>query len=158
MMMMMLYTQMILLSSLQQSVMASIIENNEQQQQQSLQSSSSSSSQQLQLLSPIFIDEPPARMLFSNSTGTVISCSATSSISPVKIWWINADNQAIVQEITGIRYVRPNGQLVFPPFALDQYRQDVHSTVSVYHCFFCIVLAIPFFSAHFARIHTHTHT
>ncbi|KAH7642831.1 cell adhesion molecule-like protein 12 [Dermatophagoides farinae] len=112
--------------------MASIIENNEQQQQQQSLQSSSSSSQQLQLLSPIFIDEPPARMLFSNSTGTVISCSATSSISPVKIWWINADNQAIVQEITGIRYVRPNGQLVFPPFALDQYRQDVHSTT--YRC------------------------
>lgn len=125
-----LYVMILLLSlSLQQSsiVMASIIDTSSSGGGGGLGVEKLSSQQQL--LSPIFIDEPPSRISFANSTGTVISCSATSSISSVKIWWINADSQTIVQEITGIRYIRPNGQLVFPPFDLDQYRQDVHSTV-----------------------------
>lgn len=81
-------------------------------------------------MGPIFIDEPPSRTHFSNTTGAVITCSATSSVVPVKVWWVLADGQSVVSDITGLRYVRPNGQLVFPPFALNQYRQDIHSTVS----------------------------
>ena len=83
------------------------------------------------LMGPVFLDEPPARTHFSNSTGAVITCLATSSLPPVKVWWVLAnDAQTAVFDVPGLRLVRPNGQLVFPPFPVGQYRQDVHSTVS----------------------------
>lgn len=87
--------------------------------------------QQQHLMGPVFLDEPPARTHFSNSTGAVITCLATSSLPPVKVWWVLAnDAQTAVFDVPGLRLVRPNGQLVFPPFQALQYRQDVHSTVS----------------------------
>ncbi|KAI2807418.1 hypothetical protein BLOT_005353 [Blomia tropicalis] len=83
-------------------------------------------------MGPVFIDEPSSRTHFSNTTGAVITCTATSSIPPVKIWWVLADGQTPVTDVAGLRYVRPNGQLVFPPFPIGQYRQDIHSTT--YRC------------------------
>lgn len=100
----------------------------------------------VQLLAPIFIDEPPSRMHFSNTTGTVITCSASTAIPPVKVWWILADSQTIVTDVAGLRYVRPNGQLVFPPFALDQYRQDIHSMVGILFLILSNVYLKQFFS------------
>ena len=102
-------------------------------------------------MGPVFIDEPSSRTHFSNTTGAVITCTATSSIPPVKIWWVLADGQTPVTDVAGLRYVRPNGQLVFPPFPIGQYRQDIHSTVwstsiitidlTFYFPFFLLLLA-----------------
>ncbi|KAL3225999.1 hypothetical protein MRX96_025279 [Rhipicephalus microplus] len=55
---------------------------------------------------PVFLHEPPRRVDFSNSTGAT--------------------------DVRGLRYARPNGSLVLPPFRAEDYRQDVHATV--YRC------------------------
>ena len=88
------------------------------------------------LMGPIFIDEPPVRVDLSNNTGAILTCTATSALGPVKTWWSSGDapgnSITPILDIAGLRYVRPNGQLVFAPFALNQFRQDVHSTVSAF--------------------------
>lgn len=79
---------------------------------------------------PIFIDEPPSKTHFSNTSGAVIGCSA-SGFPSVRISWVLADGSPVI-DVNSLRYVRSNGELVFPPFPSAQYRQDIHSTI--YRC------------------------
>ncbi|GBM14573.1 Down syndrome cell adhesion molecule-like protein Dscam2 [Araneus ventricosus] len=79
---------------------------------------------------PNFSIEPPNRVDFSNSSGTVIPCSAHGSPHPL-ITWVKGDGEAL-QELSGLRYVRHDGTLVFPPFPGEEYRADVHA--AVYRC------------------------
>lgn len=74
--------------------------------------------------------EPPDRVDFSNSSGTIIPCSAEGFPQPV-ITWVKQDGE-ILQDMTGLRYTRHDGTLVFPPFPGEEYRADVHATV--YRC------------------------
>jgi hypothetical protein len=83
--------------------------------------------QQQQQNGPMFILEPPSKIHFSNTSGAVIGCSATGFPS-VRISWVLADGSQVI-DVNSLRYVRSNGELVFPPFPSAQYRQDIHSTV-----------------------------
>ncbi|KAH7954797.1 hypothetical protein HPB49_021870 [Dermacentor silvarum] len=79
---------------------------------------------------PVFVHEPPRRVDFSNSTGATVACSATGSPEP-RVTWTSADGTPM-EDVRGLRYARPNGSLVLPPFRAEDYRQDVHATV--YRC------------------------
>ncbi|XP_048480569.1 Down syndrome cell adhesion molecule-like protein Dscam2 isoform X9 [Plutella xylostella] len=81
-------------------------------------------------IGPIFIKEPPNRVDFSNTTGAVVECAARGSPTPDVIW-VRADGSA-VGDVPGLRQVLPNGNLVFPPFRAEDYRQEVHA--QVYAC------------------------
>ncbi|XP_075732215.1 cell adhesion molecule Dscam1-like isoform X1 [Rhipicephalus microplus] len=77
---------------------------------------------------PLFFkEEPPGWFPFLNSTGAVVPCSAGGSPPPT-VTWRKADSGAPVTELPGLRQLRPDGSLVFPPFGVDQYRPDVHAT------------------------------
>ncbi|XP_059046519.1 cell adhesion molecule Dscam2 isoform X36 [Achroia grisella] len=81
-------------------------------------------------IGPIFMKEPPNRVDFSNTTGAVVECAARGSPAPDVIW-VRADGTA-VGDVPGLRQVLPNGNLVFPPFRAEDYRQEVHA--QVYAC------------------------
>ncbi|KAL4703793.1 hypothetical protein ACJJTC_011593, partial [Scirpophaga incertulas] len=81
-------------------------------------------------IGPIFIKEPPNRIDFSNTTGAVVECAARGSPVP-DVFWVRSDGTA-VGDVPGLRQVLPNGNLVFPPFRAEDYRQEVHA--QVYAC------------------------
>lgn len=80
-------------------------------------------------MGPVLIREPPNRVDFSNSTGAEVECSARGSPTP-EIIWVRSDGTA-VGDVPGLRQVLPNGNLVFPPFRAEDYRQEVHAQVYV---------------------------
>ena len=55
---------------------------------------------------PVFLKEPPNRVDFSNTTGTVIECAATGSPRP-DIVWIKADGSPVA-DVPGLRQVTHN--------------------------------------------------
>nr|AVV62006.1 Dscam [Limulus polyphemus] len=79
---------------------------------------------------PTFVTEPPGIANFANDTGTVIPCSAQGNPPPAVTW--TKENEEIVTNVPGLRYVRPDGSLVFTQFGAKEYRQDVHDTT--YRC------------------------
>ena len=74
--------------------------------------------------------EPVNRIDFSNSTGAVVECRASGN-PPPEIIWVRSDGTA-VGDVPGLRQVLANGNLVFPPFQAEDYRQEVHA--QVYAC------------------------
>lgn len=74
--------------------------------------------------------EPPNRVDFSNTTGATVECAARGSPTP-DIIWVRADGTA-VGDVPGLRQVQANGNLLFPPFRAEDYRQEVHA--QVYAC------------------------
>ncbi|GAB0091586.1 Immunoglobulin-like domain [Sergentomyia squamirostris] len=82
------------------------------------------------LKGPVFLKEPTNRVDFSNSTGAVVECTATGN-PPPEIIWVRSDGTA-VGDVPGLRQIQPNGNLVFPPFRAEDYRQEVHA--QVYAC------------------------
>lgn len=79
---------------------------------------------------PVFLREPPNRVDFSNTTGAVVECSSRGN-PPPDIIWVRSDGTA-VGDVPGLRQVLANGNLVFPPFRAEDYRQEVHA--QVYAC------------------------
>lgn len=79
---------------------------------------------------PVFVKEPINRIDFSNSTGAVVECRASGNPAPELIW-VRSDGTA-VGDVPGLRQVLSNGNLVFPPFQAEDYRQEVHA--QVYAC------------------------
>lgn len=79
---------------------------------------------------PVFVREPQNRVDFSNTTGAVVECSARGN-PPPDIIWVRGDGTA-VGDVPGLRQILSNGNLVFPPFRAEDYRQDVHA--QVYAC------------------------
>lgn len=79
---------------------------------------------------PVFVKEPINRIDFSNSTGAVVECRASGNPAP-EIIWVRSDGTA-VGDVPGLRQVLSNGNLVFPPFQAEDYRQEVHA--QVYAC------------------------
>lgn len=78
---------------------------------------------------PVFSIEPPNRVDFSNTTGAVVECRAQGIPAP-DIIWVRSDGTA-VGDVPGLRQVLANGNLVFPPFRAEDYRQEVHAQVYV---------------------------
>ncbi|XP_025268073.1 Down syndrome cell adhesion molecule-like protein Dscam2 isoform X9 [Camponotus floridanus] len=81
-------------------------------------------------MGPVFVKEPPNRVDFSNGTGAVVECQARGNPQP-DIIWVRSDGTA-VGDVPGLRQVFQNGNLVFPPFRAEDYRQEVHA--QVYSC------------------------
>ncbi|KAG5309252.1 DSCL protein, partial [Acromyrmex insinuator] len=82
-------------------------------------------------MGPVFVKEPPNRIDFSNGTGAVVECQARGNPQP-DIIWVRSDGNTAVGDVPGLRQVMPNGNLVFPPFRAEDYRQEVHA--QVYTC------------------------
>lgn len=78
---------------------------------------------------PVFVKEPLNRIDFSNTTGAVVECNAHGNPTP-DIIWVRSDGTA-VGDVPGLRQVLANGNLVFPPFRAEDYRQEVHAQVYV---------------------------
>ncbi|CAN8031307.1 unnamed protein product, partial [Ixodes persulcatus] len=79
-------------------------------------------------LPPLFFkEEPPSTVLFLNSSGAVVPCSAGGVPTPSTAWR-KADGGPVLTDLPGLRQLRSDGSLVFPPFGADQYRPDVHAT------------------------------
>ena len=55
------------------------------------------------LSGPVFLKEPPNRIDFSNTTGTVVECAATGNPRP-EITWIKADGSPVT-DVPGLRQV-----------------------------------------------------
>ncbi|XP_044742030.1 Down syndrome cell adhesion molecule-like protein Dscam2 [Chrysoperla carnea] len=79
---------------------------------------------------PVFVMEPPANLVFSNTTGSQVSCSAHGT-PPPQVDWLLEDG-ADVTAVPGLRQTLGNGTLYFPPFRAQDYRKDIHHTV--YRC------------------------
>lgn len=79
---------------------------------------------------PVFLKEPVNRIDFSNSTGAVVECRASGNPAS-EIIWVRSDGTA-VGDVPGLRQVLSNGNLVFPPFQAEDYRQEVHA--QIYAC------------------------
>lgn len=59
-----------------------------------------------------------------------MECRASGNPTPELIW-VRGDGTA-VGDVPGLRQVLSNGNLVFPPFQAEDYRQEVHA--QVYAC------------------------
>ena len=59
------------------------------------------------LQGPVFVLEPPNKIDFSNSTGTVVECAARGSPAP-RVAWVRGDGQP-VDDVTGLRQVSRRG-------------------------------------------------
>nr|CAD7423172.1 unnamed protein product [Timema monikensis] len=79
---------------------------------------------------PNFVSEPSSKVEFTNTSGGRIDCSAKGNPMP-NVEWLGGDKLA-VSTIPGIRLVRSNGSIIFPPFDAEAFRQDVHW--AVYRC------------------------
>uniref|UniRef100_T1JD50 Down syndrome cell adhesion molecule n=1 Tax=Strigamia maritima TaxID=126957 RepID=T1JD50_STRMM len=74
--------------------------------------------------------EPPNNVDFSNTTGVTIECLATGDPLPHITW--ESSTGTSIGSLDGVREVLPNGDLVFPPFKAEEFRQDAHA--AVYRC------------------------
>ncbi|XP_049878899.1 Down syndrome cell adhesion molecule-like protein Dscam2 [Pectinophora gossypiella] len=79
---------------------------------------------------PVFLLEPPARLVFSSRGGARAACAAHGQPPPT-LAWLHADGTAL-DTVPTLREVLDNGTLVFLPFSGAQYRADVHA--AVYRC------------------------
>ncbi|KAH6936879.1 hypothetical protein HPB50_023835 [Hyalomma asiaticum] len=74
---------------------------------------------------PQLTSDLPSRLLFSNSSGGSLPCSATGQPAPT-IRWLTEDGEEAA-DVPRLRHVRQgDGSLVFLPFRADQFRRDVH--------------------------------
>ncbi|XP_076279934.1 Down syndrome cell adhesion molecule 3 isoform X5 [Lasioglossum baleicum] len=74
---------------------------------------------------PVFVLEPPSTLVFSNTTGSQLSCSAHGSPTP-HVTWITSPDQRPVTAVPGLRQLLGNGTLYFPPFLAQDFRAEVH--------------------------------
>lgn len=58
---------------------------------------------------PVFLMEPPARLVFGNSTGARVSCAAHGFPSPALAW--QQPDGAQLDDVPGLRFVVPMLQL-----------------------------------------------
>ncbi|GFT31960.1 down syndrome cell adhesion molecule [Nephila pilipes] len=79
---------------------------------------------------PTFVNEPPNDVTFLNTYGTIIPCSAAGHPSPTVTW--RTEDGTVVVNVPGLRHVRWDGSLDFPPFSQEDFRKDVHT--AVYRC------------------------
>ncbi|KAL3225756.1 hypothetical protein MRX96_049128 [Rhipicephalus microplus] len=109
-----------------------------------------------QLARPLFLVEPPNRVVFSNATGAQIPCSVSGSPKPLVTWHTHqghaVDSQSGVVSKgsassgkggagdvpvasatpNGLRRVLQDGTLVFRAFGKSEYAADVHH--ATYRC------------------------
>ncbi|GFN87595.1 Down syndrome cell adhesion molecule [Plakobranchus ocellatus] len=74
--------------------------------------------------------EPPTHVVFANTQGADIFCTASGSPAP-ELDWVREDGSA-VDNIPGLLNVLPNNTLRFHPFPQASFRTGVHK--GVYRC------------------------
>ncbi|KAF8796576.1 Down syndrome cell adhesion molecule-like [Argiope bruennichi] len=85
------------------------------------------------LAAPTFTIEPPYQFgnFYNPKFGAEIPNFSAHGRPPSYISWVRRVD-AVVEDIPGLRHLRPNGSLVFMPFGPEDYRQDIHA--SIYKC------------------------
>ncbi|XP_037801943.1 Down syndrome cell adhesion molecule-like protein Dscam2 [Penaeus monodon] len=78
---------------------------------------------------PVFSQEPPRIVHFTNSTGVTVNCVADGTPTPA-VTWTMQDGRP-VEEVMGLREVLTNGSLVFPPFPANQYDTQLHANTYI---------------------------
>ncbi len=81
---------------------------------------------------PVFIKEPPTKVDFLNTMGTIIGCSAKSFDEPLNVIWFTKDGLPISSDTSGLLHVGSDGSLVFSAFTSLLYSTDIHS--NIYRC------------------------
>ncbi|XP_070065018.1 cell adhesion molecule Dscam2-like isoform X1 [Drosophila virilis] len=79
---------------------------------------------------PSFSLEPPSRIEFLNTVGNTAHCIAHGNPVPI-VQWLDKENNPITS-ISKVQHIFTNGSLHFPPFAAEEFRQDVHW--AIYRC------------------------
>ncbi|XP_021932019.1 Down syndrome cell adhesion molecule-like protein Dscam2 isoform X2 [Zootermopsis nevadensis] len=79
---------------------------------------------------PVFLQEPPSWLEFSNSTGAMLSCSAHGTPPPEIRWQDSSDKE--LAHIPRLRELLPNGSLHFAPFPPEDYNPELHA--ATYRC------------------------
>lgn len=79
---------------------------------------------------PVFIYEPPMKLVFLNSTGAKLDCSAHGIPDP-KVEWTREDGSPVT-DLPGLLSVYGNGSIIFQKFESERYQQSIHATI--YRC------------------------
>ncbi len=66
---------------------------------------------------PVFVEEPPVQVDFSNTTGTEVVCQSRGTPMP-KIQWVRASDGEVVRDVPGLRQVRQKNQINCVPWSL----------------------------------------
>ena len=74
---------------------------------------------------PVFIAEPPSQVVFANTRGVVVPCTAYGRPAPALDWV--GDGDRAVDDIPGLLRVLPNNTLHVLPFQDAEYRPDIHN-------------------------------
>lgn len=77
------------------------------------------------LQGPIFLSEPPTSLIFANTHGAFVPCTAFGRPAPV-LEWIRRDG-TLVEDIPGLLKIHANNTLEFLPFEEAQFNTDVHN-------------------------------
>ena len=81
-------------------------------------------------LGPYFISQPPKQKLFSNNTGTVVTCEVGGYPEP-RVSWMTIDGSR-VEEVIGLRQFLVEASLIFYPFGPALLNPGIHD--NVYYC------------------------
>ena len=79
---------------------------------------------------PIFLSEPPSSLVFANTHGASVPCTAYGRPAPA-LDWLKDDGSA-VDDIPGLLTVLSNNTLKFHPFDDNSFQTDVHT--QTYRC------------------------
>ncbi len=60
---------------------------------------------------PVFVEEPPVQVDFSNTTGTEVVCQSRGTPMP-KIQWVRASDGEVVRDVPGLRQVRQKNKSI----------------------------------------------
>lgn len=82
------------------------------------------------LQGPIFLSEPPSSLVFANTHGALVPCTAYGKPAPA-LDWIKDDGSA-VDDVPGLLKVLSNNTLQFYPFDDTSFQDDVHT--QTYRC------------------------
>ena len=78
-----------------------------------------------------FIEEP-ADTQFAHTRSAILNCRVEDRPRANITWKIARSNHVISSNITGVRYILPNGSLYFPAFTEDKFNSSVHR--AAYQC------------------------
>ena len=72
--------------------------------------------------------EEPADTQFAHTRSAILNCKVEDRPKATITWQIARTGYPINKNITGVRYILPNGSLYFPAFAVDKFTASVHNT------------------------------
>ena len=82
------------------------------------------------LQGPIFLSEPPVSLVFANTHGATVPCTAYGRPAPF-LEWIREDG-SVVDDVPGLLKVHSNNTLQFYSFDDDHFQTNIH--IQTYRC------------------------